>query len=184
MAETILARAPRRRTAKPAAAGLLAYNMADGACSLRHVLTARERTALDKALDIVGRRLTAGTVLSSPDAVKAYLRLQLGGEPVEHFAVIFLNSQHRSIAFERMFTGTLTQTSVYPREIVVAALRHNAAAVILAHNHPSGSVEPSHADKALTYTLKEALRLIDVRVLDHIIVGPGAELSMAERGLL
>ena len=95
-----------------------------------------------------------------------------------------LDVQNRAIAFEVMFTGTLTQTSVYPREVVCAALGHGAAAVVIAHNHPSGSVQPSLADEALTQTLKRALALVDVRVLDHVIVGAGDTLSMAERGLL
>ncbi|MNZ91972.1 hypothetical protein D3C78_1109790 [compost metagenome] len=98
--------------------------------------------------------------------------------------MLFLDSQHRLIAMEEMFRGTLTQTSVYPREVVLHALRHQAAAVVLAHNHPSGTVQASPADLALTQTLRSALALVDVRVLDHIIVAPGASLSMAEQGLL
>ena len=98
--------------------------------------------------------------------------------------MLFLDAQNRFMAFERVFTGTLTQTSVHPREIVQAALRHRAAAVILVHNHPSGSVQPSRADEALTSTLKTTLALVDVWVLDHVIVARGATLSMAEKGLL
>ena len=97
---------------------------------------------------------------------------------------MFLDVQHRLLALEEMFRGTLSQTSVYPREIVLRALHHQAAAVVFAHNHPSGSVQPSRADEALTQTLKAALALVDVRVLDHIIVGTGETLSMAERGLM
>jgi DNA repair protein RadC len=100
------------------------------------------------------------------------------------FAVLFLDGAHRLIAMEELFRGTLTQTSVYPREVVLRALHHHAAAVVLAHNHPSGSVQPSRADEALTQILKAALGLIDVRVLDHVIVAPGASLSMAEQGLV
>jgi DNA repair protein RadC len=122
--------------------------------------------------------------MDSPDDVKAFLRLKLAGLDHEVFGVMFLDAQHRVIVFEEMFRGTLTQTSVYPREIVKAALMHNAAAVILAHNHPSGSVEPSRADELLTTTLKAALALVDCRVLDHIIVASGGTCSMAERGLL
>ena len=122
--------------------------------------------------------------LDAPQAVKHYLQLQLGARGHEVFAVVFLDVQHKLLALEELFRGTLTQTSVYPREVVVRALHHQAAAVILAHNHPSGSVEPSRADEALTQTLRAALALVDVRVLDHVIVGPGAALSMAERGLL
>ena len=98
--------------------------------------------------------------------------------------MLFLDSQHRLLAMEELFRGTLNQTSVYPREVVQRALHHHAAAVVLAHNHPSGDVEPSRADEALTQTLKAALALVDVRVLDHIVVGPGKALSMAERGLI
>lgn len=149
-------------------------------------LRTRERATVLRALEILGTVLTDGRdVFYTADCVKTYLRLHMAGEPVEHFAVLFLDSQHRAIAFERVFTGTLTQTSVYPREIVLAALRHNAAAVVLAHNHPSGVAEPSHADQLLTRELKQALALVDVRVLDHFIVaGPAQPLSFAERGLL
>mgnify|MGYP000187383193 CR=1 FL=1 len=100
------------------------------------------------------------------------------------FAVLFLDAQNRLVAMEEMFRGTLTQTSVYPREVVLRALHHQSAAVVLAHNHPSGSVQPSRADEALTQNLKASLALVDVRVLDHIIVGHGQTLSMAEQGLL
>jgi DNA repair protein RadC len=100
------------------------------------------------------------------------------------FAVLFLDAQNRLIAMDELFRGTLTQTSVYPREVVLRALRHEAASVVLAHNHPSGTVQPSRADEALTQTLKAALALVDVRVLDHVIVAPGGALSMAEKGLL
>ena len=148
-------------------------------------LRARERATVQRALAILGTVLADGReVFDSADAVKAYLRLHLAGEPAEHFALLFLDSQHRAIAFERMFSGTLTQASIYPREVVLAALRHNAAAVILAHNHPSGNVQPSRADEALTQTLKTALALMDIRVLDHVIVAPGQALSMAEKGLV
>ena len=148
-------------------------------------LRARERATVQRALAILGTVLADGReVFDSADAVKAYLRLHLAGEPAEHFALLFLDSQHRAIAFERMFSGTLTQASIYPREVMLAALRHNAAAVILAHNHPSGNVQPSRADEALTQTLKTALALMDIRVLDHVIVAPGQALSMAEKGLV
>jgi DNA repair protein RadC len=100
------------------------------------------------------------------------------------FAVLFLDAQNRMLAMEELFRGTLTQTSVYPREIVLRALQHGAAAVVLAHNHPSGTVDPSRADEVLTHTLRAALGLVDVRVLDHVIVAQGGALSMAERGLL
>lgn len=138
-----------------------------------------------KALAILSARLQAQPVnLSSPGDVKAYLRLSLA--PLEHetFGVLFLNSQHDVLAFEPMFRGTLNQTSVYPREVAKLALQLNADAVILSHNHPSGSCEPSRADEYLTRTLKQALALLDVRVLDHIIVSASGTVSLAERGLI
>lgn len=172
---------PRLKTGEP----MPAYGVAEGVHSFRYGLRVSERNVIDRALGILGCYLRGHrSVFEDPDAVKQYLALQLGGEPREHFAVLFLDSQHRGIAFERLFAGTLTQTSVYPREVVLAALRHNAAAVVLAHNHPSGSVQPSRADVALTQTLKNALVMVDVLVLDHVIVGGGNALSMAERGLV
>ncbi|MDD5404638.1 MAG: DNA repair protein RadC [Sulfuricella sp.] len=122
--------------------------------------------------------------LNSPASVKDYLRLTLGRKAYEVFAVLFLDAQNRPVAIEEMFRGTLTQTSVYPREVVKRALHHNAASVILAHNHPSGTSEPSNADQILTQALKNALALIDIRILDHFIVGGGTVLSFAERGLI
>lgn len=139
---------------------------------------------LELARRAMAERLAERTVFEAPDSVKRYLQLHLAGRPHEVFAVLFLDSQHRLIALEELFRGTLNQTSVYPREVVQRALHHHAAALVLAHNHPSGSVEPSRADDALTKTLKAALALVDVRVLDHVIVGPGQALSMAERGLV
>jgi DNA repair protein RadC len=125
-----------------------------------------------------------GTVLDSPPKVRDFLRLALGRCSHEVFAVLFLDAQHRLIACDEMFRGTLTQTSVYPREIVKQALHHNSAAVILAHNHPSGVAEPSRADEVLTRALQSALALVDVRVLDHIVVAATSSTSFAERGLL
>jgi DNA repair protein RadC len=122
--------------------------------------------------------------LASPKAVRDYLKLTLARLPHEVFVAVFLTSQNRVIEVEEIFRGTLTQTSVYPREIVKLALAHNAASVIFAHNHPSGEPHPSQADRALTKTLAEALALIDVSVLDHFIVAPGASLSFAEQGIL
>jgi len=143
---------------------------------------------LQAAVELVRRALTQemrGTDnLGSPQAVRKYLRLLLEHKPVEIFVGIFLDAQNRLIAAQELFSGTLTQTSVYPREVVKSALRHNAASVIFAHNHPSGVAEPSRADEVLTQALKQALALVDVRVLDHFIVGQGATLSFAERGLL
>jgi len=123
-------------------------------------------------------------VFDAPQKVKDYLALHLGQLAQEVFAVLFLDGQHRLLQLEPMFHGTLTQTSVYPREVVRRALELNAGAVILAHNHPSGVAEPSRADEHLTHTLKNALQLVDVRVLDHLVVGRGAVISFAERGLL
>jgi len=124
-------------------------------------------------------------VLGSPQKVREYLSLSLAHAKHEIFAALFLDAQNRLIEHRDLFHGTLTQTSVYPREVVREALRCNAAGVILAHNHPSGAAEPSRADELLTRTLREALTLIDVKVLDHIIVaGPGRTVSFAERGLL
>ena len=122
--------------------------------------------------------------LASPAAVRGYLRLHMQDLGHECFFCVFLDAQNRVIAAEELFRGTLTQTSVYPREVVKHSLRHNAAAVILAHNHPSGVAEPSVQDQALTRTLCEALGLVDIKVLDHFIVAPGACLSFAERGLM
>jgi len=122
--------------------------------------------------------------LTSPKSVRDYLKLTLARLAHEVFVAVFLTSQNRVIKVEEIFRGTLTQTSVYPREIVKLALAHNAASVIFAHNHPSGEPNPSQADRALTKTLADALALIDVRVLDHFIVAPGASLSFAEQGLM
>ena len=128
--------------------------------------------------------LAERAVLTSPQQVKDFLRLKLAHLGHEVFAVLFLNAQHQLVELEEMFRGTLTQTSVYPREVVKRALELQASAVILAHNHPSGVAEPSRADEYLTQTLKAALQLIDVRVLDHLVVGRAGVVSFAERGLL
>lgn len=132
----------------------------------------------------LSERLQEREAFQSPHAVSQFLQIHLAHHPHEVFAVMFLDAQHRLLRFEEMFRGTLTQASVYPREVVKAALDLGASAVVLSHNHPSGSVEPSRADERLTQALKHALQLIDVRVLDHIIVSPGQSCSMAERGLL
>jgi DNA repair protein RadC len=132
----------------------------------------------------LSQRLKEREAFHTPGAVKQYLQLQLAHKNHEVFAVLFLDHQNRMLAMEELFRGTLSQTSVYPREVVLRALHHQAAAVVLSHNHPSGSVQPSRADEHLTQTLKAALALVDVRVLDHIIVGQGQALSMAEQGLM
>ena len=139
---------------------------------------------LELARRALAQQLRQRAVFSSPGTVKDYLQLHLAAREHEVFAVLFLDVQNRLLAMEELFRGTLTQTSVYPREVVLRALHHQCAAVVLAHNHPSGSVQPSRADEALTQTLRAALALVDVRVLDHIIVATGQSLSMAERGLI
>lgn len=123
-------------------------------------------------------------VLGSPQAVRDYLRMTLGALPYEVFAIVLLDAQNRLLAVEELFRGTLTQTSVYPREVVKQALRHNAAGIILAHNHPSGVAEPSQADRMLTRQLQDALALVDVRVLDHFVVTSCQVCSFAESGYM
>lgn len=170
--------------------GGLAGLLAAGAGELRRVkgLGVAKAAQLAAVLELARRTLRedlrAGSALTSPGAVRDYLRLALGARAHEVFACIFLDAQHRVIEAQELFRGTLTQTSVYPREVVKAALAANAAAVILAHNHPSGVAQPSQADELLTRQLKEALALVEVRVLDHFIVAGNQALSFAERGLL
>ena len=147
--------------------------------SARKLLAARE---LVKRL--LTEELAARSALSSPGAVRDYLRLIMATKEHEVFVALFLDAQNRLITAEELFRGTLTQTSVYPREVVKRALANNAAATILAHNHPSGVAEPSIQDQALTRTLSEALALIDVKVLDHFVIAGSQSLSFAERGLL
>jgi DNA repair protein RadC len=142
------------------------------------------QAVLEMARRALKEELQRGDALNSPRAVRDYLQLLLGGRQQEVFLVLFLDTQHCVIASEELFHGTLSQTSVYPREVVKRALAHNAAAVIFAHNHPSGVAEPSQSDQYLTTALKQALGLVDVRVLDHFIVAGTGCLSFAERGLL
>ncbi|WP_416462717.1 RadC family protein [Rubrivivax gelatinosus] len=139
---------------------------------------------MELARRALAARVRAAPVFDAPDKVRDYVALHLAGRDHEVFAVLFLDSQHRLIVMEEMFQGTLTQTSVYPREVARRALALNAGAVILAHNHPSGVAEPSRADEFLTQTLRQALQLLDVRVLDHLVVGRGQVVLMAERGLV
>ncbi|AMS33159.1 hypothetical protein AEM42_13675 [Betaproteobacteria bacterium UKL13-2] len=141
------------------------------------------QAVLEMARRAMNEEMKAADALSNPRAVRDYLRITLSRLPHEVFVAVFLTAQNRVIQVEELFRGTLTQTSVYPREIVKRALAHNAASVILAHNHPSGEATPSQADRALTKTLAEALSVVDIRVLDHFIVAPGASLSFAEQGL-
>ena len=145
-----------------------------------------EDVIIARALEILGRRMrSAGALMDAPQVVRDWLRLRVGGKPHEEFGCIWLNARHEVIEAGELFRGTLTQTSVYPREVVKLCLARNAAAVIFAHNHPSGAAEPSTADELLTRTLKDALALVDVRVLDHFVVpAHGAPVSFAERGLL
>ncbi len=137
-----------------------------------------------RAIAILDARLRTGPLLSQPNEVRDYLRLQAQGLTYEVFFVLFLDGQNRLIAYEAMFRGTLTQTSVYPREVVMRALQLHAAAIVCHHNHPSGHATPSRADEALTQTLKSALALVDVRVLDHFVTTDHEAVSMAEMGLL
>lgn len=143
---------------------------------------------LQAVLEMGRRHLAEGlkrdSALESPQQVRDYLKARLRHEPHEIFGCLFLDARHRVLAFEALFHGTIDGASVYPRQVVKRALAHNAAAVILTHNHPSGIAEPSQADRLLTTRLKDALALVDVRVLDHFIVGDGEPLSMAEYGWL
>lgn len=144
----------------------------------------RERATIREAVDIIESRIRLADTYSKPADVKTFCRLQIASELDEYFCAMFLDSQHRLIAFERLFRGTIDGASVYPRVVVRRALELNAGAVIFTHNHPSGVTDPSSADRRITTRLKDALALMDVRVLDHIIVGTEGEHSMAEHGTL
>ena len=139
---------------------------------------------LELARRALAQELQQRPLFDSPKAVREYLQLQLGARAHEVFCVLFLDNQNRLLALEELFRGTLSQTSVYPREVVLRALHHHAAAVVLAHNHPSGEARPSRADESLTQSLKASLALVDVRVLDHFIVTRDQAASMAEMGLV
>jgi DNA repair protein RadC len=139
---------------------------------------------LDAARHVIDQRVCRGAELTSPQTVRDFLRTKLAGFTYEVFSVMFLDNRHRLIAFVEMFRGTIDGASVYPREVVKEALRHNAAAVIFAHNHPSGVAEPSQADELITLRLKDALGLVDIRVLDHVIVAGNETTSFAARGLI
>ena len=170
-------------------------------CSLRSLLDCRSEdflkvrgtgmaklVQLRAALELGRRYLEAGLrrtdTLTSPEATRRYLKLQMQAYDREVFACLFLDNRHRVIAFEPLFFGTIDTASVHPREVLKAALRHNAAALILTHNHPSGVAEPSRADEQLTQRLKDTLAIVDIRILDHIVVGEGEPVSLAERGLI
>lgn len=153
--------------------------------SLAVIASQNEDWIIRQAIALLEKRIfNAGPMLTSPAAVRDYLQLKLVGEPSEVFAVVFLDSQHQVLSYEPLFKGSIAQTSVYPRVIVQRALALNAAAVILAHQHPSGMTEPSSADRKLTEQLETTLRLVEIRVLDHIIIGKGKPYSFAETGLL
>ena len=140
---------------------------------------------IERALAVLGRRVgKVGGCIDSPAAARTFCQLAIGHRYREVFGVMFLDAQHHLIEFREMFQGTLTQTSVYPREIIRAALALNAGAVVLTHNHPSSNVEPSRADEVLTENIKQAARFVDLRVLDHVIVSETAAFSMADRGLM
>lgn len=145
---------------------------------------AQVQAALELGRRYLEARLHRADTLSSPEATRSYLMYRLKGLSYEAFLCLFLDNRHRVISCEEMFRGTVDTAQVYPREVVKRALVLNAAAVILAHNHPSGEAEPSHADRAITARLKDALALIEVRVLDHLVIGDGVATSMAERGLM
>lgn len=146
---------------------------------------AQEDLLIEKAMKILDRRLfTRGPQLESPPEVGRFLKLKLAGMDHEVFCVIFLDIKHQVLSFEMMFHGDIGHTSVHPRQVLKRAIAHNASAVIVAHNHPSGCTTPSQADRVLTLRLREALALIDVVLLDHIIVGAGDPLSMTQHGLM
>jgi DNA repair protein RadC len=142
------------------------------------------QAALEMGRRFLGEKLVRGDALSSSRDTRDFLQAQLRDRESEVFCCLFLDNRHRVLAFEELFHGTLNGTAVYPREILKRALQHNAAAVILAHNHPSGVAEPSRADELLTARLREALELVDIRLLDHVVVGDGDMVSFSERGLL
>ena len=162
---------------------LLARDLA-GVPGLGPAKRARLVAALELARRCLGEELVGRTALTSPRDSAAFQKAQLAHKPYEVFACLFLDNRHRVLAFEELFRGTLDGASVHPREVVRASLKHNAAAVILAHNHPSGVAEPSAADRNITRQLRDALQLVGVRVLDHLVVGAGEPTSMAARGLI
>ncbi|WP_435103388.1 RadC family protein [Arhodomonas sp. AD133] len=145
---------------------------------------AQLQAVLEMARRHLHERLERGDALTSPADTRRFLTAQLRDRPAEVFAALFLDNRHRVIAFEELFQGTIDAAQVHPREVVRRALSHNAAAVIIAHNHPSGVAEPSKADEQITRRLRDALLLVDVRLLDHFVIGDGEPVSFAERGLL
>ncbi|MEC4718641.1 DNA repair protein RadC [Noviherbaspirillum sp. CPCC 100848] len=163
------------------AASLTDFSIVNGLGPAKY---AQLQAVLELARRAISEQLRQGEAFGSPQAVKQYLQLTLSKKPHESFVALFLDVKNRLIHAEELFRGSLTQASVYPREVVKAALAHNAAAIIVAHNHPSGTPEPSHADRALTHTLKQALGLVDVRLLDHFVLAGSQVYSFAEHGEL
>lgn len=145
-------------------------------------LTEEENSVLNTALNILANVIVKGDALTDPTMAGKYMTVRLSNQPSEVFAVLFLDIRHRAIAYEELFYGTIDGAEVHPREVVRRALHHNAAAVILGHNHPSGDTEPSAADRAVTARIKQALGLVDVRLLDHFVVGAGRYTAFAARG--
>lgn len=139
---------------------------------------------MHRALQVLERRIRSGPLFEHPDAIKDFLRIRLARKEYEVFAVLWLDNNNRLIEFDELFRGTVSQAWVYPREVVRQAIKHNACACVLSHNHPSGCYEPSHADKSLTYSVQAALATLDICVLDHVIVSAAGVFSMAEHGLL
>lgn len=143
-----------------------------------------DEAVIDTALKLLAQRISRGSLLSSPSAVKNYLRLRFADLQYEVFSLLYVDKRNRLIACEELFRGTIDGATVHPREVVKSALRHNAAGVLIAHNHPSGVAEPSQADELITRRLKTALDYVDIRVIDHLVVSAGEAVSMAERGTL
>ena len=179
----------------------LAYNLLSQFSSLRNLFNAnlddfsktkgigpakyvQLQAVLEMSKRYLDETLARQSAISNPDDTRQYLKAQLRDRPYEVFAALFLDNRHQVIKFEELFRGTIDGASVYPREVVKAALQHNAAAIIIAHNHPSGVAEPSQADERITHRLKDALGLVDIRLLDHLIIGDGDIVSLAERGVI
>lgn len=157
----------------------------DASSTLVEYASIQEDPLIRQAIGVLEQRLfKRDTTLKSPAGVREYLHLKLASEPLEVFAVVFLDARHRVIAYEPMFYGTVDGASVYPRAILKRAIEHNCAAVILAHNHPSGVTQPSEADRAITTKLTNILAIVDIRVLDHFVIGEGKPFSFAEAGWL
>lgn len=145
-------------------------------------ITDPDDAVIEQAMAILDKRMRRGPIFTDPKTVGNYLKLQLQGHEREHFAAMFLNTRHNLLAYEVLFTGSLDCAEVHPREIVKQALRHNASAVVIAHNHPSGDPTPSAADRAITLRIRDALRMVDIRLLDHFVIGVGDPYSMASKG--